>query len=460
MDNRAKTSTVPGTDEREYKQYSFGAQCKMVDDGDGGFDGTASPFGKLDDADDIIVAGTYRNTIPDFLRDGWVAADHKWGVLHDIGIYTGAKETDTGLYVAAEFHGTPDAQAVREKVRKRLASGKSVKLSIGFVTLKSESMPGKDAVKYLLNPTPQEIAYCESRPWVRVIFEVKLYEVSLVSVPAARQADVLTVKSMDMHNEQQQVEQKQTPKTQQPAIKAAPTATIEAKDGNVLGEWVERDMTCRAIGAVMDALWYLIYDCIYPWPSDNAPPIADRLAILSQGWMEGLALVSEVINAILGDEAAESQDGAVEMLAAWGVASIAERKDGKIERKNIGMLPAGVPLQIHSERVLAAATGLKNRLSSLHNLRLKEGRQFSQANCDRIEEHCKALDAVIVDLRGMLAGESSAAADDSEAKNNAGDEKANTAPEAKAGAGMASPGLQALIRSKYNEFMESESCLK
>lgn len=178
------------------RKYISLADFKQSEDGNGGFTGYASTFGELDSVDDIVISGAYLETLSNFLRDGWIAADHTWGVKDDLGIVASASEDDNGLLITAEFHPTPDAQAVREKIKNRLSKGKSVKLSIGYIPTDFEYVSGKDAVIYLRNQSSELVAQVEAKSRVRLLKSIKLFEVSLVSVPALHSASVAAAKAL------------------------------------------------------------------------------------------------------------------------------------------------------------------------------------------------------------------------------------------------------------------------
>lgn len=183
------------------KKYLDLAEFKQSDEGNGGFTGYASIFGDIDSVDDIVLKGAYLETLDSFKQDGWIAADHSWGVKDDLGIVIDASEDETGLRLTAEFHPTADAQEVRQKIKNRLAKGKSVKLSIGYVPTDFEYISGKDAVIYLRNQSPELVAQVESKSRVRLLKSIKLFEVSLVSVPALHSASVAAAKALASETE-------------------------------------------------------------------------------------------------------------------------------------------------------------------------------------------------------------------------------------------------------------------
>lgn len=147
------------------------ADFKVLDDGPhGSFSGYASVFGNTDRQNEVVVPGAFSRTLPAFLKDGFGALNHEWSTL-PIATFTEAREDHRGLFVKGEFHSTPDAQAARTIVRERLERGKSVGLSIGYKVKDDEF---KDGARHLK--------------------ELDLFEVSLVSVPANAEAQVVGIK--------------------------------------------------------------------------------------------------------------------------------------------------------------------------------------------------------------------------------------------------------------------------
>ena len=147
------------------------ADLKLRDEGAGSFSGYASTFSNWDSVKERPVRGAFAPHLSDFLKDGFVAIGHSWSAL-PIATPTVAREDDIGLYVEAEFHTTPEAQAARTVMKERAARGKSLKLSIGYEVLEDE--------------------YVEEG---RLLKSVKLYEYSLVNVPANQAAIITGIKS-------------------------------------------------------------------------------------------------------------------------------------------------------------------------------------------------------------------------------------------------------------------------
>jgi uncharacterized protein len=173
-------------------------EAKVAGDGTGSVEGLASVWDGVDSYGDTIERGAYAETIPAFLVDGFVAWGHDWS--SPIATPTSAVENDRGLYLTAEFHSDPEAQRARTITAERLARGKSMGLSIGYEALEWE---------FRKVDTPVRGMFGEFTDKVRVLKKIKLFEVSLVTVPADEAARVTAAKgyglSFDEHSERVRV---------------------------------------------------------------------------------------------------------------------------------------------------------------------------------------------------------------------------------------------------------------
>jgi HK97 family phage prohead protease len=149
--------------------------AKVSSGGNGSLTGYASTFGNLDSYGDTVQPGAYTTYLDQFVSNGFIAWNHNWSAM--IGTIASAKQDTRGLLITADFHSTPEAQAARTITAERLARGKSVGLSIGY-----------QATRWSMGEMP------DGDP-VRVLEEIKVFETSLVSVPADSYAGVLGVKS-------------------------------------------------------------------------------------------------------------------------------------------------------------------------------------------------------------------------------------------------------------------------
>ncbi len=149
------------------------AQIKLFDSGKfGSLSGYASTFQNFDRVNERVVKGAFLKHLIDFKQNGFIAIGHDWNAL-PVATVTDAYEDDHGLFMEAEFHSTAISQDARTIAQERINRGKSVSLSIGYEVLEDEVTDEG-----------------------RLLKEVKLYETSLVQVPANPLATVTGVKSM------------------------------------------------------------------------------------------------------------------------------------------------------------------------------------------------------------------------------------------------------------------------
>lgn len=163
-------------------------------EGDGSeFEGIASGFNNVDSYGDIICPGAFKDTLPQFLSDGFIGGlNHDWD--NPIGKPTKAKETALGLEVGAKIS---DTTAGRD-VKILLKDGVIKKLSIGFMTLMrtwldtaEEVMAYWESVGY----TPSLEDTMNAAYGVRLLQKVRLFEFSPVTVPANSLCDITNIKS-------------------------------------------------------------------------------------------------------------------------------------------------------------------------------------------------------------------------------------------------------------------------
>ena len=148
------------------------ADLKVLDAGAGGFTGYGSVFGELDSEGDVVAEGAYAQTLDQFVERGFIAWGHDWA--QPVATIKAAREDARGLFLEAEFHSDPQSQVARTRTAERLARGKFMGLSIGYL--------------------PLEFDRTEKG---RVLTRIELFETSLVTVPALASAGVLNAKAVD-----------------------------------------------------------------------------------------------------------------------------------------------------------------------------------------------------------------------------------------------------------------------
>jgi len=150
----------------------FRAEFKVADDGRGfgSFEGMASVFSNRDRQGEVVLPGAFAKSLPRFISAGFLAVSHDWS--EPIGTIDEARETDRGLWVRGEFHSTPKAQQARAIIRERIERRRQVAMSIGYnVILDSRGKNGD-----------------------RLLKELELFEVSVVTVPANPEAAMIGAK--------------------------------------------------------------------------------------------------------------------------------------------------------------------------------------------------------------------------------------------------------------------------
>lgn len=148
-------------------------EWKADDADENTMEGYASTFGNMDLQHDVILQGAFKNTLAR-VRAGEVPflADHYASVRNVLGTLIDASEDAKGLKIKVRFADDADSQAIRQKM-----IGKHVrKMSIGYEPLQWRyETRGEDRV--------------------RVLEDIKLWEVSAVVFPANPEAVISTVKS-------------------------------------------------------------------------------------------------------------------------------------------------------------------------------------------------------------------------------------------------------------------------
>lgn len=165
-------------------------------DGDGGyFEGFANVFHNIDSYGTIFVPGAFTDAIPDFLSEGFISGvNHDWD--NPIGKPVKADEQDKGLFVAGEISDTTTGKDVKILLMDKVIK----KLSIGFQVAGSEYLEtAEDVAKYWEshNYTPSAEDIARAQYGARLLTKIKpLYEVSPVTVPGNKNADITGVRSI------------------------------------------------------------------------------------------------------------------------------------------------------------------------------------------------------------------------------------------------------------------------
>lgn len=111
--------------------------------GPGRFAGYAVTYGKPLISGDVVKYGAFDASLDGFLLRGALLSQHDWDKT-PVGMFTSAKSDDHGLWFEGVWHSTPDAQISRTIAQERIAAGKSVALSVGFLLEEFEPVDAKD----------------------------------------------------------------------------------------------------------------------------------------------------------------------------------------------------------------------------------------------------------------------------------------------------------------------------
>lgn len=138
------------------------------------FEGYASTFGNIDKVDDIVVKGAFSKSIA-ALKANLAKLPVLW--QHDrrtpLGVYFEFYEDDKGLFVKGRM---PKADTfVSGRVIPQMKVGSVTKMSIGFWIMEREF----------------------NEEGIRLLKELDLFEVSLVTLPANDKAEVTGMKSLE-----------------------------------------------------------------------------------------------------------------------------------------------------------------------------------------------------------------------------------------------------------------------
>jgi len=130
------------------------------------FEGYGATFGNVDHGGDMIVQGAFAKTL---MANRTIPALYQHNTREPVGIFTDLKEDSHGLYVKGKL---PKADAlVRDRIIPQMKIGSIAKMSIGYVV--------------------------KERVWegdIRVLKEIDLYEISLVTFPMNDQANITQMK--------------------------------------------------------------------------------------------------------------------------------------------------------------------------------------------------------------------------------------------------------------------------
>ena len=131
-------------------------------DGDGRFAGYASVFNKVDTGGDIVLPGAFRKSLGK--RRGRIRLLFQHDPKEPVGTWESLNEDSHGLFVTGRLvQGVPRSDALKRLIENGALDG----LSIGFRTVKASRRDGN-----------------------RLLHEIDLYEVSIVTFPMMEDARI------------------------------------------------------------------------------------------------------------------------------------------------------------------------------------------------------------------------------------------------------------------------------
>lgn len=182
-------SARPDLSKIKYLDFEFAGTPVMTKDASGALmiEGYANTVDK-DRVQEVVLPTAFESSLQGFMENPVMLFQHDWDKI--IGHFTEAKITDKGLWVKGKVSGAKDCEDVKTKI----AEGSLRTFSIGYNEVDS---------------------YYDEAKKVKIIKDLELLEVSVVTIPANPQA-------------------KFTPVTEQPTAEPAEGGTLEGGDNGEL----------------------------------------------------------------------------------------------------------------------------------------------------------------------------------------------------------------------------------
>lgn len=174
------------------ERKSFAFEIKAGDElNEGEFEGYGAAFNNLDSTGDIIMPGAFKDTLAEFLKTGVIGWQHDW--QEPIGKPLEAVEDEKGLFIKGRISQTEQGKDALTLMR----DGVIQKMSIGYRTIDAEWFDSLDKLAAFATANNMKLRLEDLEGvfgGVRVLKSIKLYEVSLVTVPSNSEADITAVK--------------------------------------------------------------------------------------------------------------------------------------------------------------------------------------------------------------------------------------------------------------------------
>lgn len=169
------------------------AEVRALADGSEGFDGHASTWGVVDSYGTAMKFGAFKKTLKE--RGDRIPLLLQHDPWTPIGKPTELKEDKTGLAFKAEV--VTETQAGAEAMAL-LRAGVPLGMSFGFQTVKSRAYEEADESWLDWSQADSFYKSKDGREYVRIIEEVRLWEISLVTFPANEAATISAVREQQL----------------------------------------------------------------------------------------------------------------------------------------------------------------------------------------------------------------------------------------------------------------------
>ena len=396
--------------QRETKIFALTAPDLQLNTGAG----AANVMGILDQAGDVIFPGFWTPVLADFLTNGFVPVGHRWDEL-PVAYPTVAEERGADLYTEWTFHSTQAAQDARTVAKERIAAGKSMGLSVGFLCADDGIVWFKSGQALLDYATKQGIDLSlfdvdgirAHKTTCRALTKcAKLYEFSIVPAPC-NTASVAT----DVKGETALMRTKPNPQPH-PALlpltleKSATGLTLTEEvlslKGEALGS-IEQDASMAAIRTVNSALLRVIYQTLYN-PGETITSVEELLSSLPAAFDEARDMSLSILTALLANVDIEDLQDDLDYWYYYYSAPPGEQ--------------AALTFAHKAARLETDVAAFVTLAARRQETRVKEGRKLSQATREKmqvikdgLQQHCDALTMLLTDTEDTPAQEDAPAPD-------------------------------------------------
>jgi len=367
------------------------AEVKFVDEGTGIMVGYGAKYGNIDRGNEIMMPNAPDKYIAEYVRDGFIGVNHDYKA-NPVAMITDAKSDSNGFLVTARFHSTTLAQETRTTAMERMANGKSVLLSLGYL-VKRDEWAGKTRKLHEVFPLETSFANVPMNPLAAAV-SVKSFHSASAALPLA---------PLDEPWDASQAEQR--------LIIRMGQKNGRYTDGGGTGDMAPEGSTSDIVQSTeLGYAWSYLPGAAYDAFGVFKLPIADvagdgSLRVVPAAIKEAADLVhnswsslgipdSELpkVKTVLDSYFARMRDefGATAPLPPW---------EGQTKTSPL----AGLTLEDHSEQVLAALTGYTERVTGINTIRTKSGRKLGADSRTRLRTVTEQIASMKETLDALLA---------------------------------------------------------